>query len=129
MRKYLILISKVLAGLFLLFCAVVVAWATFSKETEIEVSSYFIIPFAVVIILAAVTFFIMFIWEMLEVVRQKDRSRIVTLLVEIFLFAILGMEKDVFGIGDETNLILLVSMGAAICMIAFSLNFWKRKVA
>ncbi|MBA4688123.1 MAG: hypothetical protein H2184_13275 [Candidatus Galacturonibacter soehngenii] len=123
MKNYLVLSSKVLAGIFVGFCAIGLIWIMIHKEPEIEVSSYYYIPFAIVTSLAALVFFIMFLCEMSAVIKEKNKKRIVELIAEIIIGAIVG---KIFIFDDDINSIVIWGLSFGICMVAFALQFWKR---
>lgn len=127
MKNHLILSSKVLTGIFLLLCAIGISWVIFHNDTEIEVSVYYFIPFAIITVLTALVFFIMFICEMVVVFKEKDNSRTIKLIMETFLIIIVWMAVDIIILKNKTDIILICGTAIAICMISFALHFWKRK--
>lgn len=129
MKNHLILSSKILTGIFLVLCTIGIVGVLFHNEPEITVSGYYIIPFAIITILTVLLFFIMFIYEMIAVIKENDKGRIIKLIAEIFLIIILGMATDMFIFKNKTNIIIIGGLSIGVCMISFALQFWKRKTA
>lgn len=116
-----------MTGIFSIFCTIGIVWVQFHKEPEITVSGYYIVPWAITVVLTALLVLILFICEMILVIKERDNSRIIKLIAEIFIGLILGVALEIFIYKDEINIFLVWGSISAICMVSFALKYWKRK--
>jgi hypothetical protein len=64
---------------------------------------------------------------MIVAIKERDNSRIIKFIAEIFLIFILGMAADIFILKNETDIIFVCVLAVGVCMVSFALQFWKRK--
>lgn len=126
MKKYFILFSKIIVFTFLYLLAIGISWSLSQKEEDIIVSNYFAIPFLLITFLTVLVFIVMFIGEIIAVIKEKERGVFKKLFNEFILFFSVILMCDVFISKNNMHIILYCGTAIAICIIHFALHFWKR---
>ena len=126
LKKYFILFSKIIVFTFLYLLVIGISWSLSQKEKDIIVSDYFAIPFLLITFLTVLVFIVMFIGEIIAVIKEKERGVFKKLFNEFILFFSVIFMCDVFISKNNMDINLYCGTAIVICIIHFALHFWKR---
>jgi Na+-transporting methylmalonyl-CoA/oxaloacetate decarboxylase gamma subunit len=126
MKKYFILLSKIIVFTFLFLLAIGISWSLSQKEEEIIVPGYFTIPLLLITFLTILVFIIMFIGEIIAVIKEKETGTFKKLFSEFVLFFSVLFISDVFISKNNMHINLYCGTAIVICIIHFALHIWKR---
>ncbi len=126
MKRKFVLGSKILLGLFVYLFIIFLAYALSEDSRESNFAIYVVIPLIIVTVLMLVSFSVMFVCEVIELIKERNWKALLDFPLHVIGITIVSYFGDIIlkNTGGNLRWYLLLSVGMA-CFIKI-LNYCKR---
>lgn len=118
--------SKILVGLFVFLLIIFLCYVFAENPEEVEWLGFVAIPFFIVLVLTIISFVIMFVSELIEIIKERKWKVFLEILLGTLLFSIMRYLYNTFVEHISYNLVGYLLPSFLLTCFVISLNYWKR---